>query len=62
MEASLAALNDWFYVNTLRVNASTTQLFGSRQNLRKLPDFRVGFRDAALQPRVQETWTSLLKF
>ena len=40
MEASLASLNDWFSAHALKVNASKTQLmvFGSRQNLRKLPD------------------------
>ena len=55
MEDSLASLNDWFCANALKVNASKTQLivFGSRQNLRKLPDFRVSFRDAALQPCAQ---------
>ena len=52
MEDSLASLNDWFSANALKVNASKTQLivFGSRQKLRKLPDFSVTFRDAALQP------------
>ena len=55
MEVSLASLSDWFCANALKVNASKTQLiaFGSRQNLRKLPDFKVHFRDAALQPCVQ---------
>ena len=55
MEVSLASLNEWFCANALKVNASKTQLivFGSRQNLRKLPDFRVSFRDAALQPCAQ---------
>ena len=52
MEDSLASLNDWFSANALKVNTSKTQLivFGSRQKLRKLPDFSVTFRDAALQP------------
>ena len=55
MEDSLASLNDWFCANALKVNASKTQLivFGTRQNLRKLPDFRVPFRNAALQPCAQ---------
>ena len=55
LEASLASLNDWFCANALKVNATKTQLivFGSRQNLRKLPDFRVLFRDAVLQPCAQ---------
>ena len=52
MEASLASLNDWFSTHALKVNASKTQLmvFGSRPNLRKLPEFNVSFRDAVLQP------------
>ena len=55
MEDSLASLNNWFSANALKVNASKTQLivFGSRQNLRKLPDVRVSFRDAVLQPCTQ---------
>ena len=55
MEDSLASLNDWFSANALKVNASKAQLivFGRRQNLRKLPDVRVSFRDAALQPCAQ---------
>ena len=52
MEASLASLNEWFSTHALKVNASKTQLmvFGSRPNLRKLPEFNVSFRDAVLQP------------
>ena len=55
MEASLASLNDWFGAHALKVNAGKTQLmvFGSRQNLQKLPDFEVSFRDAVLQPCAQ---------
>ena len=55
MEDSLASLNDWFTANAPKVNASKTQLtvLGSRQNLRKLPDVRVSFRDAVLQPCTQ---------
>ena len=63
MEDLLASLNDWFSANALKVNASKTQLivFGSRQNPRKLPDVRVSFRDAALQPCTQVgTLASLL--
>ena len=45
MEDSLASLNDWFSANALKVNASKTQLivFGSCQNLRKLPDLEYQF-------------------
>ena len=55
MEDSVASLNNWFSANALKVNASKTPLivFGSRQNLRKLPDVRVLFRDAVLQPCTQ---------
>ena len=52
METSLTSLSDWFCTHALKVNASKTQLmvFGSRPNLKKLPDFTVSFRDAVLQP------------
>ena len=52
MEASLASLSYWFCSHALKVNAAKTQLitFGSRQNLRTLPEFTVAFRDAALRP------------
>ena len=52
MEASLTSLNDWFCANSLKVNATKTQLmvFGSRQNLKTLPPFKVTFRDAQLEP------------
>ena len=55
MEASLASLNAWFCAHALKVNASKTQLmvFGSRQNLRNLPRFKISFRDAELQPCAQ---------
>ena len=55
MEASLASLNAWFCANALKVNTSKTQLmvFGSRQNLQKLPSFKASFRDAELEPCAQ---------
>ena len=55
MEASLVSLNAWFNANALKVNATKTQLmvFGSRQNLRNLPDIKISFRDAELQPCAQ---------
>lgn len=55
MEASLASLNEWFSAHSLKVNASKTQLmvFGSRQNLRNLPELRISFRDATLEPCTQ---------
>ena len=55
MEASLASLNAWFCAHGLKVNADKTQLmvFGSRQNLSTLPDFKIAFRDAELQPCTQ---------
>ena len=50
MEASLASLNAWFCAHGLKVNAAKTQLmvFGSRQNLSTLSDFKIWFRDAEL--------------
>ena len=55
MEASLSSLNNWFNAHALKVNANKTQLmtFGSRQNLRNLPEYKVMFSDAALQPCAQ---------
>ena len=54
METSLASLDTWFRANSLKVNASKTQLivFGSRQNLRVFPltEASVAFRDIRLQP------------
>lgn len=52
MEASLASLNAWFSAHSLKVNTSKTQLmvFGSRPNLRNLPDLKVSFCDASLEP------------
>ena len=52
METSLASLNSWFTAHALKVNTAKTQLmvFGSRQNLRNLPDLKISFRDAELQP------------
>ena len=46
MESSLASLDVWFRANSLKVNASKTQLmvFGSRQNLRGAPTIEVRFR------------------
>ena len=55
METSLASLDHWFSANALKVNAAKTQLmvFGSRQNLRNVPDFTVSFRDTELVPCAQ---------
>ena len=55
METSLSSLNVWFSSHALKVNATKTQLmaFGSRQNLRNLPDFKISFRDTDLQPCAQ---------
>ena len=52
LEVTLDALSNWFAANGLKVNADKTQLmaFGSRQNLRGLPDFNVQFRQAVLKP------------
>ena len=52
MELSLASLAEWFRANALKVNASKTQLiaFGNHQNLRNLPNFKVTFCDASLEP------------
>ena len=55
MERSLETLSCWFNSHALKVNANKTQLavFGSRQNLRSLPDLKVTFCDVALQPRAE---------
>ena len=47
-----ASLDGWFCGNALKVNTSKTQLmvFGSRQNLRKMPAFTVSLRDTELEP------------
>ena len=52
MEASLVSLDVWFRANSLKVNASKTQLmvFGSRQNLRSAPAIEVHFRGETLRP------------
>ena len=54
METALAALDSWFRANSLKVNASKTQLivFGTRQNLQKftLSEVSVMFRGVPLQP------------
>ena len=52
LEVTLDALSAWFSANGLKVNAEKTQLmvFGSRQNLRGLPDIGVTFRDSTLRP------------
>ena len=52
MEVALASLSEWFRTHALKVNAGKTQLmvFGSRPNLRKLPEIKVTFCDATLQP------------
>ena len=55
MECSLASLSHWFRSNSLKVNANKTQLaiFGSRQNLRSLPEMQVSFCDVVLRPRAE---------
>ena len=52
MEGVLTCLSDWFRANSLKVNASKTELvvFGSPHNLRKLPKFKVAFCDTELVP------------
>ena len=54
METALAALDTWFRSNSLKVNASKTQLimFGTRQNLRSFPPSEVSvlFRGVSLHP------------
>ena len=52
METSLASLDIWFRSNSLKVNASKTQLIvlGNRQNLRTVPNFEVAFRGTSLVP------------
>ena len=52
MESFLASLDVWFRANSLKVNASKTQLMvlGSRQNLRSAPAIEVHFRGETLSP------------
>ena len=52
MQSSLASLDVWFRANSLKVNASKTQLmvFGSRQNLRGIPEIEVRFRGETVRP------------
>ena len=52
MESALASLDVWFKANSLKVNASKTQLmvFGSRQNLRALHAIDVCFRGENIRP------------
>ena len=52
MESTLCSLDSWLRANSLKVNASKTQLvlFGSQQNLRNVPSFTVKFREAQLSP------------
>ena len=52
MESCLASLDLWFRCNSLKVNASKTQLmvFGSRQNLRSVSTLEVRFRGETLRP------------
>ena len=52
MEAALACLDEWFRANSLKVNALKTELivFGSPQNLRNLPKFKVTFCETELVP------------
>ena len=50
MERTLSSLDTWFLANSLKVNASKTQLmmFGSGPNLRSLPQVEVCFRGETL--------------
>ena len=54
METALATLDTWFKANSLKVNASKTQLMilGTRQNLRNVSssNISVSFRDVPLKP------------
>ena len=52
LELSLASLANWFRANSLKVNTSKTQLivFGTHQNLRSVPKFKVTFCDTDLEP------------
>ena len=55
MERSLESLSRWFISHALKVNANKTQLavFGSRQNLRSLPDIEVNFCNVVLKPQTE---------
>ena len=55
MERSLQSLSRWFNSHALKVNANKTQLavFGSRQNLRSLPDITVTFCGVDLKPQAE---------
>ena len=52
MELALSSLDGWFRANSLKVNPNKTQLmiFGTRQNLKNLPEVTVKFRGVALEP------------
>ena len=52
METSLDSLSNWFRSHRLKVNAKKTQLiiFGSRPNLRRLPELAVNFSGTQLKP------------
>ena len=53
MDSSLTSLDVWCRANSLKINASKTQLmvFGSRQNLRSVPAIEVRFRVDTLRPK-----------
>ena len=52
LEAGLTSLDQWFRANGLKVNASKTQIivFGSHQNIRRLPPVTVNFGGVSLVP------------
>ena len=52
METALASLDEWFRANSLKVNASKTEIivFGSPQSLRCLPKLEVTFCNTTLVP------------
>ena len=52
LETSLASLDLWFRANSLKVNADKTQviIFGSHQNIRRLPAVTVQFGGVELEP------------
>ena len=55
MELALASLDGWFRANSLKVNPNKTQLmiFGTRQNLRTLPNVTVAFRGVTLETHTE---------
>ena len=52
MEQSLSCLGDYFHSNGLKVNVSKFEfiIFGSKQNLRTLPNIKISYRGTCLTP------------